>query len=119
MTPDGGALDHDASKDERAPGGPKTDVAPAQDAAPTCGTSATPAMPSCPATPAMPKLLYLPVELAVGDTQMVTLLDGTKAKIQLLKLDEQMQSYAHYIETARVLVAVNGEQKWIGVGEYN
>src|SRR5262245_5301485 len=94
-----GVRDDGAARDERSPDGLKTGLAP-EEADFTCGTraggSAEPAMASCPASRAMPKLLYVPVELAVGDAQMVTLTDGTKAKIEFLMRDEQLQSYARY-----------------------
>src|SRR5262249_53338894 len=107
-------------------GGSKTDSAMPGDASPdkggavdgATGQGDTPVSGSCPALSSPGKFLHVEVELAVGDTRAVTLTDGTEATLQLLKLDERLNAYSQFIETARVQVSVNGEQKWIEVGEY-
>lgn len=59
------------------------------------------------------------VDLSLGEAVEVTLADQSIAKVKLLKLDEKTDSMAKAVREAKVLVEVNGEQKWLTSANYN
>ena len=59
------------------------------------------------------------VDLSLGEAVEVTLADQSIAKVKLLQLDEKTDSMAKAVREAKVLVEVNGEQKWLTSANYN
>jgi murein DD-endopeptidase MepM/ murein hydrolase activator NlpD len=55
----------------------------------------------------------------IDETVEIQLADGSKASVTLLKLIEKMDSMAGAVRDAKVLVEVNGEQKWLTSANYN
>ncbi len=58
-------------------------------------------------------------DLMIGESTETKLADGNTAKVKLLKLDEAVDSMAKAVREAKVLVEVNGEQKWLTSANYN
>ena len=58
-------------------------------------------------------------DLMIGESTEAKLADGSTAKVKLLKLDESVDSMAKAVREAKVLVEVNGEQKWLTSANYN
>ena len=50
------------------------------------------------------------VDLNLGESQVVTLHDGSKATVKLLYVDEIRDSFRSAVRTAQVHVEVNGQQ---------
>lgn len=59
------------------------------------------------------------VDLMLGEAVEVKLADGSMAKVKLLKLEEKTDSMAKAVREAKVLVEVNGEEKWLTSANYN
>lgn len=59
------------------------------------------------------------VDLCLGEAVEVTLADQSVAKVKLLKLEEKTDSISKAVREAKVLVEVNGEQKWLTSANYN
>jgi murein DD-endopeptidase MepM/ murein hydrolase activator NlpD len=55
----------------------------------------------------------------IDETVEIQLADGSKASVTLLKLIEKMDSMTGAVRDAKVLVEVNGEQKWLTSANYN
>lgn len=55
----------------------------------------------------------------IDETVEIQLADGSKASVTLLKLIEKMDSMAGAVRDAKVLVEVNGDQKWLTSANYN
>ena len=59
------------------------------------------------------------VDLKVGEATEVTLVDGSKAKVRLLDLQEKVDSMSAAVREAKVQVEVNGKQGWLTSANYN
>jgi murein DD-endopeptidase MepM/ murein hydrolase activator NlpD len=58
------------------------------------------------------------LDLGVGETQSITLADGSKATVKLLSVDEQRDPIREAVRSARVKVEVNGAPVELATGNY-
>lgn len=59
------------------------------------------------------------VDLKIGDAAEVTLADGSKARVKLLDVQEQLDSMSAAVREARVKIEINGKEAWLTSANYN
>lgn len=65
-----------------------------------------------------PLVLHASADFLIGETLDVTLVDGSKAKVTLHKLEETVDEVNGAVRRAEVTIDVNGERATLGSGNY-
>jgi hypothetical protein len=73
---------------------------------------------SVPSTGAAPDVLHRTIDLAIGESQEVSLNDGTSVRVTLLDLKETLDEVNQAVRRADVRVQVNGQETTLTSGTY-
>jgi murein DD-endopeptidase MepM/ murein hydrolase activator NlpD len=73
---------------------------------------------SAPPAPSPSEVLHRTIDLAIGETQELTLTDGTPVRVKLLDLQETLDGVNQAVRRAQVRVEVNGQAATLTSGTY-